>query len=195
MKFEVKGQRLELVGSNVVAEGAVEFTTFTLECDESWDGYERVVRFRHTSHESVWDVAGVRDGEVYYVPSEVLVRGSVFVSVVGVKNGISVATTETSGFFDEGAVDSGKTPTVTPDAYAQYVMQASAVQSGVEAALALTLEAEEDCSDAKKVCEVCAAECSELADACRESERTALGVEKSVNEALETVRDAAESLV
>ena len=98
MILTVKGQSLDLAGG-IIAEGSVEFASFTLECDSSWDGYSRTVRFRHTSQEDTYDVAGVVDGRAYYVPSEVLVRGSVFVSVLGTKGASQISTPSLRAFL------------------------------------------------------------------------------------------------
>lgn len=202
MKFEVNGQSLKLVDGNTVAEGAVEFASFSITCDSSWDGYSRCVRFRHVSGEDIWDVAGVQDGKIYYIPAEVLIKGSVFVSVLGVKGNERISTTELAGFFVEGSLDNGKTPKVTPDAYAQYV---SAVTKSTDEAV----ESRDRALLAMKVCEGLAGDvtviqdsileseskCQNFATLCERSYSAVTGAEASMQEAVESVRESAQKLI
>jgi len=202
MIFNVKGQSLELVGSNVIAEGAVEFASFTLECDSSWDAFSKTVRFRHVSQEQTYDVAGVVDGKVYYIPAEVLVRGSVFVSILGVCGTNRISTTELAGFFVEGTVESGKTPEVTENAYAQYVDMVQGVRHEVEESLELAEKCRDESETFAKVSEQVADDVNKSAEACRDyasfCQRVSgevSGAEQSMNTALEGVRDSVETLL
>ena len=202
MKFEVNGQSLKLVEGATVAEGAVEFASFSIFCDSSWDGYSRCVRFRHAGDEDIWDVAGVQDGKVYYIPAEVLIRGSVFVSVLGVKGNERISTTELAGFFVEGSLDNGKTPQVTPDAYAQYV-------SAVTESVAETRESRDRALLAMRVCEGLAGDmtvvqdgvleseknCQNYAALCERSYSAVSGAEVSMQSAVESVRESAQRLL
>lgn len=202
MIFNVKGQSLELVGSNIIAEGAVEFASFTLECDSRWDTFSKTVRFRHASQEETYDVAGVVDGKVYYIPAEVLVRGSVFVSVLGVSGTSRISTTELAGFFVEGTVGSGKTPEVTENAYAQYVDMVEGVKYEVEENASL---AEKYRNEADELAQSAAASeeevkrsaeyCREYAAFCQRVSAETSGAEQSMNEALEGVRDSVDRLL
>ncbi|MBQ9976829.1 MAG: hypothetical protein IJP16_09985 [Clostridia bacterium] len=201
MILTVKGQSLDLEGG-IIAEGSVEFASFTLECDSSWDGYSRTVRFRHTSQEDTYDVAGVVDGRAYYVPSEVLVRGSVFVSVLGTKGASQISTTELAGFFVEGTVDSGKVPTVTENAYAQYVSQVNGIAEHCEE-LAETVvnackEAEEyafNASSSEERCRESAVSCRDYATLCERVSAETSGAEQQMSIAVERVRDSVNALL
>ncbi len=202
MKFEVNGQSLKLVEGATVAEGAVEFASFSISCDSSWNGYSKCVRFRHAGSEDIWDVAGVQDGKVYYIPTEVLIKGSVFVSVLGVKGNERISTTELAGFFVEGSLDNGKTPKVTPDAYAQYV---SIVTESADEAV----ESRDRALLAMRVCEGLAGDMTVVQDSVLESEKkcqnyavlcessysAVTGAEASMQSAVESVRESAQKLV
>ena len=201
MILTVKGQSLDLAGG-IIAEGSVEFASFTLECDSSWDGYSRTVRFRHTSQEDTYDVAGVVDGRAYYVPSEVLVRGSVFVSVLGTKGASQISTTELAGFFVEGTVDSGKVPTVTENAYAQYVSRVNGVlercEELSETSANACKEAEEyalDASSSEEKCRESAVSCRDYATLCERVSAETSGAEQQMNIAVERVRDSVNALL
>ncbi len=202
MKLKVKGQSLVLEGDVTVSEGAVEFVSFLLECDESWEGYERCVRFRHTSHEDVYDVAGVVDGNVYYVPSEVLVRGSVFVSVVGVRGATRISTTETAGFLVKGSLDGGKTPAVTPDAYAQYVGEVLELTNEVKGVKEKVDFSQTVCEELAGLATVCEDNCrksvevcADYATLCERTSQKAAGAEISMQQAVESVKESVEMLL
>ncbi len=201
MILTVKGQSLDLEGG-IIAEGSVGFASFTLECDSSWDGYTRTVRFRHTSQGDTYDVAGVVDGKPYYIPSEVLVRGSVFVSVLGTKGATQISTTELAGFFVEGTVDSGKVPTVTENAYAQYVSQINGIaercEELAESSDKACNEAKEyalDASSSEESCRESAASCRDYATLCERVSAETSGAEQSMNIAVERVRDSVNALL
>ncbi len=202
MKFLVRGQSLEISGQSTVAEGAVAFASFTLECDKKWDGYSLTVRFRHASSPTVYDVAGVRDGGVYYIPAEVLVRGNVYVSVLGVCGTYSISTTNRAEFFVEGTLSSGEVPTVSENAYAQYVSQvcekadeaensakeAAASEKNAEISAKNALSAEESCKDSTLAC-------SGYAEECRRIASHTGGAENSMNLSLERVKDCIDTLL
>ncbi len=202
MKFIVKGQGLEVLGGNVIAEGAVEFASFTLVCDASWDGYTRTVRFRRASSEEIYDVAGVVDGGVYYIPAEVLVRGSVYVSVLGVMGEHRISTTEFAGFFVEGTLASGKTPSVTPDAYAQYVAIVNEKCEDMTKASTLIKDSCDDAvaasssaKDSEQRCVSSASTCAQYAEECRGAARSVSGAEDAMSAAVESVRDSVSRLL
>lgn len=202
MIFNVKGQSLELIGGNIIAEGAVEFASFTLESDSSWDTFSKTVRFRHVSQEETYDVAGVVDGKVYYIPAEVLVRGSVFVSVLGVSGTTRISTTELAGFFVEGTVDSGKTPNVTENAYAQYVDMIREKCLEVEESLTVAEKCRDDAegfakstADIEAEVKASAEACRDYASFCQKVSGEVSGAEQSMNSALEGVRDSVETLL
>lgn len=202
MKLKVNGQSLELEGGNIIAEGSVGFASFTLECDSSWKGYSRTVRFRHASQEKVYDVAGVVDNDVYYIPAEVLVRGSVFVSVLGVKGTANISTTEFAGFFVEGTVDSGMTPTVTENAYAQYVSMVNEKVELVNEAAALAENSREHAEQlaglaaiSEDHCRESASLCLSRATYCQEAVGRVAGAEREMNIAVEQVHNSVNSLL
>ncbi len=201
MKFKVNGQELLLDGSDIVSEGAVEFATFSLECDDSWNTYARTVRFRHASHGEIYDVAGVRDGQVYYIPSEVLVKGSVFVSVLGVKGASQISTTALAGFVVEGTLDGGKTPSVTPNAYAQYVESVSQSVEEIKAMHDKVLSSQYICEEltgtalgCEENCEKSVGVCADFAVLCENSSKKADAAEMSMQEAAETVKSSIQTL-
>jgi len=122
LKITVNNQSLSL-SEEVIAENSAEFAAFSVSFSSEWDGYEKTVRFRHADSKTVYDAAGVTDGGEYFIPAEVLHRGRVYVTCIGVKGSHSIATSTRESFEVKGALISGEgtVPTVTPNAYAQYV--------------------------------------------------------------------------
>lgn len=150
MKFKVTGQELEILSSKVISEGAVNFVTFELCCDESWNGFAKTVRFAHQDSEEVFDIPDVDEGVAYYVPAEVLTKGMVYVGVVGVQSTERVATTSKAFFTVDEAVEGGKTPSVTADAYAKYVRDVTEHRRASEEAKKVSLECLEKCTRLKE---------------------------------------------
>lgn len=122
LKITVKNQSLGL-SEEVIAENSAEFAVFSASFSSEWDGFEKTVRFRHAEGNTVYDVANVTENGEYFIPSEVLHRGRVYVSCVGVKGAGSIATSTRESFEVKGSLitSEGTVPTVTPNAYAQYV--------------------------------------------------------------------------
>ena len=149
MILKVSGQRLEL-DCEVIAEGAIDFVTLELQCDESWCDFYKTVRFERDGE--LYDLP-VEEGKAYYLPTVILAEGKVGVGVIGVAEGNRVATTEKAYFYVRGGVASGKTPITTPDAYAQYVTEVEEHRKRAEAAQrdsAICLERCEELSEYSK---------------------------------------------
>ena len=202
MILKVNGQSLEIEGATIIAEGAVEFASFTLSCDKSWDGFSKTVRFRHVSQEESFDVAGVEEERVYYIPSEVLLRGGVFVSVLGVKGDARISTTELAGFFVEGTLDSGRVPSVTPNAYAQYVnivnektAEASKASEQAQGYCAETLALLKEAKEAKEATSSHEDNCRVFADVCRRVSLEVEDADTSMNYMVNSVKNAADTLI
>ncbi len=202
MKLKVNGQSLKIESGGIVSEGAVEFASFVLECDESWKNFVRTVRFRHTSSQAVYDVAGVTDGAVYYIPAEVLTKGNVFVSVLGVSGGVHISTTELASFFVEGSLDEGKTPVVTEDAYAQYVHSVKEYTDVAKEAKDKAISAQNVCEELAGLATVCEDNCeksvqvcADFATLCERTSNSAAGAELSMQQAVESVRESVNVLI
>ncbi len=138
MKLTVTKQKLVL-DKDVIAEGAVNYATFQLNCDDSWKGLVKTVRFTADNGINVYDVPQVEDSKIYYIPNEVLVKGKASVGVIGVSEQI-ILTTSIAYFEVEEALDCGRTPSVTNDAYVKYVKEVTAHKKAAEDAKKVSLE-------------------------------------------------------
>lgn len=143
MILEVTKQKLRVKGE--VTEGAINYATFELHCDKSWEDFVKTVRF--ATEDGIYDISDVETCRAYYIPHEVLLEGKVWVGVVGVSGENRVATTEKASFYVKGAIASGGTPTATPNAYAKFVNDVKACESSVEASEKSTLEALGKCRE------------------------------------------------
>ena len=195
MKLIVKAQALELENIGCIAEGSLNYLTFELQCDSVWDGYVRTVRFCHG--EVVCDLPEVEDGVRYYVPSAVLTAGEVCVSVIGVKDGVSVLTTAQAPFTVKASVGGGKTPEVTVDAYAKYVQEVISNRKTCEELSKETARLRQSCeemlqkartearfaADARKRCESVMREVSGMMDAVCMAMKEVYDVEKRLTHA------------
>ncbi len=147
MKLNVTKQKL-ILDKETIAEGAVNYATFQLNCDKSWKGLTKTVRFTADDGISVYDVPEVEENKIYYIPNEVLVKGKITVGVIGVSDKMTV-TTATAFFTVEESIDRGRMPSVTHDAYAKYVHDASAHRKAAEEAEATSLACLEKCQRLK----------------------------------------------
>ncbi|MBR6633916.1 MAG: hypothetical protein IKL05_06425 [Clostridia bacterium] len=145
MKFKVTEQNLEIQAPAVISEGAINFVTFELSCDESWAEFVKTVRFKHENSDDVYDMPDIKEGVTYYVPAEVLAKGKVYVGVLGVFAVEHVATTTKAYFTVDEAVEHGKTPSTTPDAYAKYVNDVVEHRKASEGAKKAALDCLEKC--------------------------------------------------
>lgn len=145
MKFKVTEQKLEIQAPDVISEGAINFVTFELNCDESWAEFVKTVRFKHEDSDDVYDMPDIKEGVTYYVPAEVLAKGKVYVGVLGVFAVEHVATTTKAYFTVDEAVEQGKTPSTTPDAYAKYVNDVAEHRKTSEGAKKVALDCLEKC--------------------------------------------------
>lgn len=164
MKFKVTGQRLEIEAPMTVSEGARNFVTFELTSDESWKDFIKTARFENENTEYVCDVPDVEEGKAYYIPSEILVGGRVSVGVVGVCGQDRLATTQVAHFDVEKAIDNGKMPTITPNAYAKYV-------NDVREHRRVSERASESCQESLDECRRLSTKVSEIFESNSVSER------------------------
>ena len=95
MILEVTKQKLRVNGE--VTEGAINYATFELHCDKSWEDFIKTVRF--ATEDGIYDISDVETCRAYYSPHEVLLEGKVWVGVVGVSGENRVATTEKASFY------------------------------------------------------------------------------------------------
>lgn len=142
MILKVTKQKLEL-DSDIIAEGAINYATFELQCDISWRDFSKTVRF--VKNGKVYDLSDVEEGRSYYLPHVILNEGTVWVGVVGVSDGNRVATTEKAEFHVKGAIESGNTPVLPPDAYAKYVNEVTTHRKRAEMAEQISLECLKKC--------------------------------------------------
>lgn len=106
-----------------VAEGSINYLTFSLECDRQWDEAIKTVRFKHSDSEVVYDVPFVEKGKCYYVPFHVLRKGRVTVGVIGTIGNTCVITTDEAYFDVLSSLNEGKTPEVPGNVYAAFVSE------------------------------------------------------------------------
>lgn len=121
MKLTLNNQELILADYGVLAEGACEFAEFTAAVSGHWRDFSITIRFRHASDSKTYEVANVIPGGVYYIPAEVMSRGTVLVSALGVCGSHRISTTNTASFLVGQSLSGGEVPRVTDNAYAQYV--------------------------------------------------------------------------
>ncbi len=121
MKIILKGQQIILKDLKQFAEGTNGILAFTAEKDILWQNFEVTLRFRHSADDIVYDLVDVEDGKRYSVPTEVLKPGTVYLSALGISSDGKIATTNVVCFTVADSLEGGMSPTVTPDAYAQYV--------------------------------------------------------------------------
>ncbi|MBE6701602.1 MAG: hypothetical protein E7582_06930 [Ruminococcaceae bacterium] len=184
MILKVNGQKLEIVGDEIISEGALNFVTFEIQCDKSWEGFIRTVRFSHKETKEVYDVPDVKDKWRYYIPSEVLFEGEVYVSVLGVFGAEHVATTTKASFNVEASIDHGKTPSITTDAYATFVSELLEHRRICEKSETTVIECLEEC---RKI--------SERAKSNAENAENALKKSKQIFEEVSGILDAVGSVM
>ncbi len=188
MILKVRGQSLKLEGG-VIAEGAVDFATFEIKSDSAWRELIKTARFKRYGENKVYDTADVKDGEVYYLPRELLRQGKVEVSLVGVNGEGVVATTEKKRFTIKGSVDGGSTPAVSEDAYAKYVSDVLYLKERCENAEKKSVDAENVCSKARDSVEKTAFEMKKILSECRDILANVSGALDAVGVAFKEIKD------
>ena len=179
MIIELKGQGLEM-DDPVIAEGALHFVTFRVKCDKAWKKRNITLRFYHLESEESADVPDVMEGKSYYFPEGLLKKGVLEISAVGVERDGAVVTTEKKEIEIKGSVLGGSTPSVTKDAYAEYVNDVLYHRRKCE-------KAEKAVLDALKRCEKAERSMEEMYSACQKSERQCLEILEKVSGALDAV--------
>ena len=145
LKFLVKGQKIELLEREVVAEEQIAFSSICFVFSDNWKGLDKTVQF--TQKDSIYHVHLGRDIIAHcFVPAE-LQQGLVQISVFGYAiDGAVRATTVPIDMriHKSGFSESGSTPVPpTPDLYVQLLQQleekAAALENGKDGASAYDL--------------------------------------------------------
>ena len=145
LKFLVKGQKIELLEREVVAEEQIAFSSICFVFSDNWKGLDKTVQF--TQKGSIYHVHLGRDIIAHcFVPAE-LQQGLVQISVFGYAiDGAVRATTVPIDMriHKSGFSESGSTPVPpTPDLYAQLLQKldekAASLENGKDGASAYEL--------------------------------------------------------
>ena len=145
LKFLVKGQKIELLEREVVAEEQIAFSSICFIFSDNWKGLDKTVQF--TQEDSIYHMHLGRDIIAHcFVPTE-LQQGLVHISVFGYAiDGAVRATTIPIDMriHKSGFSESGSTPIPpTPDLYAQLLQQleekAASLENGKDGASAYEL--------------------------------------------------------
>ncbi len=188
MILKVRGQSLKLEGG-VIAEGAVDFATLEIKTDSAWRELIKTVRFKREGENKVYDTADVKDGEVYYLPRELLREGKVEVSLVGVNGEGVVATTEKKRFTVKGSVDGGSTPSVPDDAYSKYVAEVLYLKGRCESAERRVKEAEAVSLRCSEIAEKKSSEMKKILTECQDILANVSGALDAVGVAFKEIKD------